>query len=432
MACERLAGGAFPERLNRLPTLKDLIVTLESGETELIPNHFLSVLVPIGDINILTQPRKTFENIEALGGNIGEVGQINPITLALLDEKQCQAYLQTLNTIWKTNHQITDLVPISIDGGFYFCVLLAGERRLRSYHYLKDSGCENCHTKYGPGPCFERHFPPSLFPHHSVEGRLRPQLSPEEALDLQFSENTHMRVPPHEEARAYYNYLIHKRRPDPGYPLSLFARRVGRTPETIRQAVKFCELPIEIQEYVEKGFISYGIACEIARLQESAKIDEEDLKWWVTRAIANNHKVPEFRQLVTDYLFNLNSGQTMLGLFTEEQKREAKRTAFRRVVAREMVQANWHFLQYFSRVLRLFQEGKLGKPESPFSEGSPLRTLRALLSLQRELLVPHLQDLLPKKDQQQAQETLTELNKLLALTEASGVVVAENTLPLLA
>lgn len=404
------------EQLARIPTVEDLIFVLRAKEVDLTYNHFLTVAIPRDSINVLTQPRKTFDDIDTLGENIGEVGQINPITFALFDEEQCLAYLETINDIWKTNHQFKDLAPVVTNGHRHYIFLVAGERRFRGLSHLMIEGCEACHKKYGPGTCFERHFPPQLFPNNSVEGRLRPRISTEEAIELQFAENTHKAVIAHEEARAYYNYLRHKRRLDPNYPLSLFARKVGRRPETIRKAIQFCELPLSIQEYVEKSYFSYGIACELARLRNETGMSEEDLKWWANRVIANNYKKEEFSQLVKKYIYNTKSEQSMLQFFTTEQEKAMKRAYFKQVVAREMVKGVWYWITYFQRVKGLLQDGQMGKKDSPFSEGSPVRIFRKLVH-ELQASQPHLKGLLPKREYQFAEEALQATSGIFALLE---------------
>lgn len=392
MSPERPQRATSLEQLVRLPTVEDLIFILESKEIDLTYNHFLTILVPMDRVNVLTQPRKTFEDIETLGESIGESGQINPMTSALLNEKQSLYYLETLNDIWRTNYQIGNLAPIMVDGGPYFSFLLAGERRFRGHHYLKEVGCEECHEKYGPGPCFERHFPPFLFPNYSVEVRLRPQISPEDAIDLQFSENTHMRVPPHEEAQAYYNYWHHKRRIDPEYPLSKFARKVGRTTETIRRALRFCLLPLDIQEKVAQKEISYGIACEIARLQDVLQLDDNQLRVWANDTLTTRYKLEDFRQRVNDYLAVAHSGQQdmLTDIFSPAQQSLMERLRYRQPVAREMIYANWQFIQYLTRVFHAFEVGSLKKKDLPLSPRSPVKTFRALATWQKDCLLPHL------------------------------------------
>jgi hypothetical protein len=205
---------------------------------------------------------------------------------------------------------------------------------------------------------------------------------------------------------------------DPNYPVSRFARQVGRSPETVREAIKFCLLPSGIREYVEKGQIPYGMACEVGRLQQ-AGLKEKELEWWVLRALTGNYKVPEFRKLVTDFLHNCNSGQiSLLDIFTEEQRKELEKPHFRMVVERHTIMAIWSWIYYFERVLDLFERDKLGKRDSPFSVRSPVRVFRTLIDREKQLL-PHWQGLLPTKTYQEAEDTIRRAEEVLSQLEAA-------------
>lgn len=330
------------------------------------PYHFKGARIPLTDINVLLQPRRTFEEIEILAEDIATKNLLHPLTIARFNRENCQRYLDVINLLWGTSYRVEELVSVNQKDKEIFYIILAGERRFRACKYLREVGCERCHEKFGPGGCYKRHFG-----NERVDARLCVNISPLEALFLQASENIHMRVPPHEEARFYYELFQLIRKAEPNYSVSRFARQVGRSPETLREAIKFCLLPVQIQEFVVKGQIPYGIACEIARLHAQTDMNDKALGWWVLRAITGNYKVPDFREMVTRYLVEHNSGQ--ISLFSPEQEKQLERFHFRRVVERQFIMAIWNFIYYFNRALILFSEGKLGKKDSPFSERSPVR-----------------------------------------------------------
>jgi hypothetical protein len=373
------------------------------------PHHYQGARIPLDVINVLLQPRRTFEEIETLAEDIATKNLMHPLLVARFNPERCQRYLEVINLLWGTTYQITELVSVLERDEETFYILLAGERRLRACKYLQEVGCEYCREKFGPGGCYKRHFGDQR-----VDVRLCVDISPLEALFIQASENIHMRVPPHEEAR-FYSELFHLvKQVKPDYPLSQFARQVGRSPETVREAIRFCLLPKEIQDFVAKGQISYGIACEIARLHTQLDMDERALRWWALRAITGNYKVPEFREMVSKFLQEHNSGQ--ISLFGEAEEKQLRRFYFRRVVERQFIMAIWNFIYYFTRVLFLFQTGKLGKKDSPFSEKSPLRIYRKLIEIAENLL-PHFWDLLRKEEREKAQKIFQETQRVISRLE---------------
>jgi hypothetical protein len=359
-------------------------------------HHFEGSFLPLGSITVLPQPRRTFERIEEFAQGLAQNLVLNPPTIARFSREACGQYLAVLNLIWKTSLTIKqDAICVGERGEKVYYTLLAGERRYRALTFLWQEGCEECREQYGKeekGACFRRHFKRSR-----VEVRLAIDITPLSALFLQMAENTHMPVPPHEEAYAYAQLFRLAKEADEKFSLATFARGVGRSPETIRNALRFCNLPKGIQAAVEKGQIPYGIAIEISRLHQT-EMEEQQLEWWLLRAITENYKVPDFRRVVTQYLLNQRSGQgSLLDILTEEQRRMFEQPHFRQVVEVHTVQAMWAWIYYFGKVFQLFEEGRLGRVDSPFSEDSPVRLFRRLVD-RLEQVLPHLKQFLPKKE----------------------------------
>lgn len=376
--------------------------------------------IPIHSINIFPQPRRTFEYISELALDIAKKGLLNPITVACFDEKNCRKYIRTINLLWRTNFKIRELKAVETRGKKVYFVLLAGERRLKSCHFLWEEGCEECREKYGKEPageCFKRHFKSN-----KVEIRSCLNISPFLALSLQFSENTHMAVPPHEEAHAYSLLFKLVKKANPDFSLAAFAREVGRNQETIKRALWYCELPVNIQEAVERKTVPYGIAVEIARLQKN-NVKEEDLWWWLTRAVAENFNISEFKNKVNAYLEEQLSNQNQLSLmdiFSEEQQKIERRLHIKNVVQKNIINGFWFWTYYFKRVIEYFDNGWLGKEDSPFSFKSPLGAFREVIGI-LERLLPHLKSLISEKEYQKAQAIIAESWK--AVIELEKVAV---------
>lgn len=379
-------------------------------------HQYIGSELAIPEINVLPQPRRTFEHIEELALDVAKKKLLNPPTVARLSRSDCEDFLKVINSLWGASFEMSRLRPSREEEQEIFYILLAGERRYRSCKHLWENGCAECLEAYGkeqPGACFNRHFKSG-----KIEVRLCVNIPPLAALFLQLSENTHMRVPPHEEAYAYAQLYKLLREAKADFTIARFAREVGRSPETIRNAIQFCELPLSIREPVEKGQVPYGIALEISRLHRS-NVDENELKWWVTRAIVEQTTVPKFRESVTKYIFNLTAGQqSLMDIMSETQIEESRREHVRQTVEVGSIRGMWAFIGYFEKVFALFEQGKLGQKDSPFSEGSPVRVFRKMTARMR-LLLPHMKKLVPKRDYPRIEKTIVQAERLASKLEAN-------------
>lgn len=370
-------------------------------------------------INVLPQPRRTFDNIRELAGDVAERGFINPSVVARFTHTQAQAYLDVINAVWGRELTLRDLHTVREHGRPVFYILIAGERRFRSCMHLWNTGCENCLETHGqeePGICFRRHFPDG-----DIEVRLILDVSALRAVCLQLAENTHRAVPPHEEAEAYALFFQMLRAADPSISIAAFARLVGRGPETIRNAIRFCELPDKVHAMVKANTLTYGMAVELWRLQQ-AGLPEQDLLDWAIKPAVGRLRTEEFRNLVTDFLESRSNGQLdLMALMRGGQDAEALRQRGRRlVVERRLVPEVWVLHRYLGAVLGLFESGQLGTPDGIFSEGSPVHISTAFLSRLRcavDLLRPHM----TAADRRRVDETLLALsaNSAPASTDAS-------------
>lgn len=377
--------------------------------------RYRGAVLATGEVNVLPQPRKTFEDIPELALDVASKGLLNPPTVARLSEGDAGNYLRVINALWDTEFQVCDLVPSFTKGRKYFHILLAGERRFRSCRLLWQEGCKKCIEKFGPEPpgtCFKRHFRSG-----KIEVRLCLDVQPLSALYLQLSENTHMRVPPEQEAYAYTQLFKLVRRANADFTLTGFAEKVGRSPDTIRNALQFCELPLLVREAVENGDIPYGIALELVRIYHRKAKDsgvEEELRWWIVRAMTERSKRADFRDSVSRYLESLDSVQGDLWQFMDDaQVAEARRLHIRQTVQVHCLRAIWGYIGYFEGIQKLFEQGLLGEKDSPFSEGSPRRILQKHVA-QLRTMTPHLHRLLPKRDRARTDRTLRSAERALS------------------
>lgn len=369
-------------------------------ETIQQPSQFRIASIPIERINTLPQPRQTFGNIDELANNIALRGLISPLIVARFSEEGCTQQLKAINELWETNCSLANLKAVVENGRAFYYILIAGERRLRALKQLQKTSSES-----GPGEPFE------------VGVSLCSDIPLEEYFYLQASENTYRPVPPAQEAWFYYNLFKALRRKNAKYPLAWFAREVGRSESTIRAALRFCELPPSVRDFVEKGVLVYGTAIQISRLRSVEGITDGELKWWTLRAVIEQSTVEEFRKKINRFLRDHNPNQTMFDIFTKQQERQQRRLFFRKVVEKETVRGLWGFLHYLKKVNSLFLEGELGTEYSPFSEGSPVRLFMELVSTEEAVLL-HLRKFLSKIKAGEAEEIIGQTKEVLAQIEA--------------
>jgi len=303
------------------------------------PPIFRNKNVPLFVINILPQVRKTFLGLEELAESIKLSGLLNPVTIAEFEREQAEEYIRIINKLWHTSFNISSLIPFEN----HFYILLAGERRMRA--------CKLIQIK-------------------KIRATVCSKISVFGALFIQMSENTHHSVPVHEEAEGYYQSFKLLREIDAQFPLAEFARKVGRSSGTIRNAINFIELPESIRKLVESKKVSYGIAIELSKLQKAGE-SEEMLHRWLTRAIIQRKNAKDLSDDIRTYFENKRIGQEALFSFSEQEEKKARK----KVVEKKSLQRLSCQTHYFKQVLSLFKTGHLGKDESPFSEGSPMRRL---------------------------------------------------------
>ncbi|MFC1789748.1 ParB/RepB/Spo0J family partition protein [Patescibacteria group bacterium] len=390
------------------------------------PKHMVNTRLLYSVINVLPQPRKTFKGIDKLGNSVAAKNIRQELQVGRFDSKHCQRYLNEINELWGTNFRLEELIYVMERGVKVFYILLDGERRYRSCIYLIDIGCNKCRKKYKTGCCYSRHFGDL-----KVDARISENISPDDALEIQMQTNIHHRVPPYEEAEFYDRLFKLRKTRDTHYTPTEFADDMGVSTEKIKQAIRFCELPLELQEYVVSRKIPWGIGLLIVSLRERTQkknpegqiidvgLTDKELEWWIIRSITNEYKVSEFKELVENFLRIRESGQaSLLDIFSDEQRKELKKRSIRMVVEKRAIRGLWGFIHYFEKVYSLYQDGKLGKEDSPFSIKSPIRVFRTMIDREKKLL-PCLRGHLPEAALKQAEETVQEAEKLLIKIEES-------------
>ncbi len=353
---------------------------IDRSASELEWNPF--VRIPRAVLNVLTQVRREFEQIDNLALAIArENGLLHPIIAAYLDEEHCLEYLNGHNKRWGTNTQIDDLVSVTGEEGKYYCIVAAGGRRTAAIQYLETVGCIDCNEEYGPGGCYQRHIKDGL-----VVVNLKPNITFERGFKIQMRENTHMPVAPQREAEVMKAYFQSRKEEDPACTPKVIARELGRPEHFVRNALRYAEVPKQIQDAVDAKTLPYPAACEIARLNpfvEEGRISEFDqLNWAIKWGTEGYKTVGAFAKKISEEIFNLKGGQTnMIDLFFTDDAREAMVEAQHRAVLRSTVDDLSDVTEHLRKIGGLYKAEILKKGTSPYTEKQTVRAHRAAIRL---------------------------------------------------
>ena len=82
--------------------------------------HYEGGWVPIDVVNVLPQPRQTFEEIKELAQDIADKGLMTPLIVARLNHENCSDYLRVISHLWQTELGIEQLRSYSENGGEFF------------------------------------------------------------------------------------------------------------------------------------------------------------------------------------------------------------------------------------------------------------------------------------------------------------------------
>lgn len=278
-------------------------------------------------INVLPQVRTLFykEPLEVLATDIASKGLVNMINVMFYEKEMAELHVKTLNTIHGAKHSFDNLKLCRWKGKDGYFILIAGERRYRGQKILVEKGCLRCRNERAAeiakegafNACYRRHFIHNQEP--LIHCKVMSEISPLRALSIQLSENLYEKPKPYEEAKVYTGFYKLLKLINPLYDIYKFARRVVRRPATLLPMIGYCDLPIKIQEYVENGYIRYGIAKQLVRLRsglmklgrEKEYIDKK-IETYFLKAVIDGHKVGPFTKMVTHFLREEEGGQPQL------------------------------------------------------------------------------------------------------------------------
>lgn len=287
-------------------------------------------------VNLLEQAREKIDPAETreLANNIVEIGLLQNSSVGELTTAELRRYLARHNDMWGTSYRVRDLHANFSTGTFL--VACFGHRRIEAHLYIWNVGCDSCVMEYGaeePGTCWMRH-PENLDP-EGVELRAVRGLKWTDAMYAQAAENTYRPIPRDREAVFWRKLWEAQRELDPTFTLKKFASMVGRSSAIVSEALRFCDLPDEVRDAVSKGYIAWGIAIELLRLQ-SAGCSASEIIYRKNYAMIRTTTVAHFRAIITgvlveqamdqDGLFELNVEEVRTRALAGDLEQSALRT----------------------------------------------------------------------------------------------------------
>ena len=371
----------------------------------------LSAAVPLEHniINTLPQVRKTMSvngDMDDLVESILAKGQKVPGLVLALKPRAAGQYLKEVNRLWGTDHSLRRLKKIHLEdrGSDYYLILIYGHRRLK--------GCKRAELRRQAGE-------QSAYFYGTYRCDIHFDLSFEDAFSIQLLENLYVAPPKHEEVAAMWRFWRYLRHKDQTLTVTAFAKQIGRRPDAVRDMLRFCALPDQVQEKIHPdapgGNASYSLLKEVARRAQAFEayykpIGELELVSFVDFLLANRVKASDYAKQVSEEIRHLHDQQD--DLFSEMLKEPVETRVIRKVAASQMIQAIIGNVQYLAQVnammrsdafggLSPYAEGEQLEASSSFSPDSPARMALRFIQALKEA-VPDLAEMLRRDEKSDA------------------------------
>lgn len=350
--------------------------------------------LPLRVINLSAkQMRATYSSIDELAESILSRGQLQQGIAAALTPKEAQKYVREMNMLWGTNQHISEFQAAELDGERMYIILIAGHRRYKAVEIAEGK------AEHDLG--------------YRVE--LRFGISAEDALSVQFTENMHEKVPPHEEAKAIHLGWLWIKRKHPRISLAQFARSLNRSSDSVKGALRFVSLPESIQQFAYDGKLAYSLLLGVARYAEGMEgmgkpLDEKELTSFAEYAMIEQLRSKDLEKIVTSRLAHAACGQ--LSLFEEAEV--GKQRPLRKAAAEHLIRGCMLYIGYLQALSRHRKDGGFEgqshwEPETDpdvFALFVPDSPVRMLLRMSQYLAdeLPHFEELarrfkLPQQEQ---------------------------------
>lgn len=183
--------------------------------------------LPIDNIIVLPQIRKSFFGIKYLAQDIYRNGLLQNLVVCVLNEQEAKKYVSYIAQVHK---KYLTLKKYGNQKKYIF--LIAGERRIRALRLL------NKQNKLV-----------ELFPNKKVPVSIRTNITAQNALRLQAAENKREDVNKAEEAEFYAQWFFAEKLMHEGkFSINKFSFIASRSPGAISRAIKFHTLPLDLKK----------------------------------------------------------------------------------------------------------------------------------------------------------------------------------------
>lgn len=340
--------------------------------------------LPMNCLNIFFQPRQTFiqSKLEDLALSINRNGLMHPLLVARFTKKEMEEHIKLRNS---SERQVVKLELEALHKfEDHYYVLIAGERRYRAVSMI----IKNIQGIYHGSSLY-------TFYNKKIECSLYYSPSFLKFISMQLDENDQGEKPPsHEEAEyidSYYGAMkVAAKDEKIRFTLSGFARKIGKSPQVVRTALRFSELPVLIKQFVKAKTISYGVACEITRLNTGVKIKDSELLWWANLAVAKKANVKDFK-IIIDKALQRKRAST-INLFEDNQV-TVLRSIFRSTMDKNVGAALYVNLNYLKKVNSLFENNYVGKEDSVFASPPIIKQVGSIVDILINHILPHIESL---------------------------------------
>lgn len=379
--------------------------------------------IVLSHINILPQHRIHFPDdlLEALAESLWHDGMFARPIVARLSRAQATALLEVKNRLKRDGapFALEDLVHTPEDPE-HFDVLIAGERRVRAARLLRkhpEFAVRNGRETSPLAQTFRRALRHDTITVELAEGDW---LDPERFLQLQNKENSYHPPSIEEMAAGYRSWYDQLLLTAPGLTISAFAKKVGRTPETVRSYFAYLEVDPDVRVRFKKvsgksslaQVLEYARLARVARGLEERRVSdardkaqglltparEEEIRrecqsgaqafgqTLLVEIEVHAYSASRIRKEIDQWRDAQVSPQ--IGLFAKQEE-EAGRThsALRRhranAIDARLTSSLSLFQKFVVRVTERFERGELGLPTSPFAS---FAVIQAVLALHRLLL----------------------------------------------
>lgn len=313
-------------------------------------------------LNVVSQvrPHLDAQQTADLAESILDQGQQVPGRVVALTARQARQYVKEINELWGVNHQLRSLRQLTIDGKLLYLIVVYGHRRLAAAKLAYERLKAGEKSRYFTG----KYLCDIYF-----------GLSVKEAISFQLIENDYVAPPKHAELRAHWLYWRFLRRKE-NVTVTRFAKQVGKTPEAVREMLRFTELPDTVQRMIDPDApglkTTYGMLLQVARLARAHKkhgqpLSEEAIVRQVDVLIVSGVTVTEFAKEVTERIHHLEGQQTGFDFFENGEVDHTDRTV-RRVAAQNLIRSMLTAIGYIHRIEHMMRDGRSFGSLSPYEE----------------------------------------------------------------